>query len=153
MTKSIWLDPALIEFKITPVGGLKGVVGGDWDIDRRRHLTETVKYRSVVEHYANGARWQDTELFSDIYARRLSSGEVLRRATTLDGLVEAYKRQVDAIFESMARDGFKPIGSPPKFFVGRHGDVFIGNQGNHRLAMAHVLGLKSFAGEVVCKHP
>jgi hypothetical protein len=30
--------------------------------------------------------------------------------------------------------------------------VFIGNQGNHRLAMAHVLGLEKFAGEVICRH-
>jgi hypothetical protein len=30
--------------------------------------------------------------------------------------------------------------------------VFIGNQGNHRLAMAQVLGLEQIAGRIVCRH-
>jgi hypothetical protein len=40
----------------------------------------------------------------------------------------------------------------PKLLIGRDGEVFIGNQGNHRLAMAQVLGLPRIAGEVICRH-
>jgi hypothetical protein len=39
----------------------------------------------------------------------------------------------------------------PKLLIGRDGEVFIGNQGNHRLAMAQVLGLPRIAGEVICR--
>jgi hypothetical protein len=52
----------------------------------------------------------------------------------------------------MKRDGFQSKQSRlPRLLVGRDGEVFIGNQGNHRLAMAVVLDIK-IAGEILCRH-
>lgn len=148
-----WVDPALIRFKITPHRDLATVEGGDWDRKRRVPLSKTAKYRSIVQHFADGRPWEETELFSDLYRRRFERGEPVRGETTMQGLVAQYYGRVDGLFQAMKRDGFIAHGNPlPRLLIGRGGKVFIGNQGNHRLAMAHVLGLKSIAGEIICRH-
>jgi hypothetical protein len=149
----IWLHPAEIRFKIAPSRDLRGDIEGDWDIARRVPLAETVKYQSVVAHVRDGLPWIETALFQDVYSRRLAAGESIRGADTLEGLAIQYAAQVDCVFESMKAGGFTVSKGLPRLLKGRYGDIFIGNQGNHRLAMAHVLGLKSFAGEIVCRHP
>jgi hypothetical protein len=148
-----WIDPALVKFKISPHVDLQARQAGDWDLDRRFPLAEAVKHRAIWQRYADGARWEDTDLFRVNYARRIKS-ESVRGETTIEGLLAQYYNRVDGLFAAMKRDGFvahkkHPL---PVLLIGRAGEVFIGNQGNHRLAMAQVLGLKEFAGKVICKH-
>jgi hypothetical protein len=70
----------------------------------------------------------------------------------MKGLLAQYYSRVDGLFEAMKRDGFQSKQSRlPRLLVGRDGEVFIGNQGNHRLAMAVVLDIK-IAGEILCRH-
>ena len=147
-----WFDPSLIRFKISPQDDLRGVAGGDWDIERRHAVENTAKYRAIVERYREGKRWEDTELFRDVYRRRFQAGESVRGEATFVGLVEQYYSRVDGMFADMKRKGFRADGPLPKLLIGRGGEVFIGNQGNHRLAMAHVLKLSEIAGEVICRH-
>lgn len=146
-----WVNPAEIRFKISPHKDLKAIEGGDWDVDRR-YPVETAKYRSIVARYADGKRWEETELFTDVYPRRFANGESIRGASNMKALIAQYYGRVDDLFNAMKRDGFVVGRSLPKLLIGRDGEVFIGNQGNHRLAMAHVLGLKKIAGEVICRH-
>jgi hypothetical protein len=149
-----WFDPGLIRFKISPHSDLRGAKGGDWDLDRRHDLKDIRKYQSIVERYRDGRPWEETDLFTDIYRRRFESGDTIRGTANMKELLAQYYGRVDALFEAMKLDGFKSKESRlPRLLVGRNGEVFIGNQGNHRLAMAHVLGLKKFAGEIICRHP
>lgn len=149
-----WVDPGLIRFKISPHSDLRGSKGGDWDLDRRHDLRDIRKYQSIVERYRDGRPWEETDLFTDIYRRRFESGDTIRGTANIEELLAQYYGRVDALFEAMKRDGFKSKESRlPRLLIGRDGEIFIGNQGNHRLAMAHVLGLKKFAGEIICRHP
>lgn len=151
MSSAVWIDPKVIRFKISPHDDLRGKVGGDWDIERRFPLSEAVKHRAIVQRYSEGLRWEDTDLFKDVYSRRIET-EPIRGEATLEGLLAQYYGRVDSMFASLKRKGFKKAGPLPKFLIGRDGEVFIGNQGNHRLAMAHILKLDRFAGEVICRH-
>lgn len=155
---TVEIDPAIVRYRVSPISDLTGVIGGDWDIERRFELSETVKYRAIRDHFAKGVPWAETELFTDIYRRRLKTGHV-RGETTFAGLVRQYETRVDGLARSLRTEGFKthdhrgkayPL---PGFYIGRDGDVFIGNQGNHRLAMAQVLGLDKIIGRIVCRHP
>lgn len=148
----LWVDAADIKFKITPHDDLRGDVGGDWDIERRFPLSEAVKHRSIRQRYAEERRWEETDLFTDTYPRRFARGETVRGEPTLEALLAQYYARVDGMYRSLKQHGFKPGGPLPKLLIGRDGEVFIGNQGNHRLAMAQVLGLDRFVGEVLCKH-
>lgn len=151
---ALWLNPAAIRFKIAPVHDLSG----DWDLDRRHEFKDTAKFRSMAQRYRDGARWIDTELFADIYRRRLAKDGHIGGFRSLADLSDHYHRRWDTIAEDMRRNGFQLArnGKPhplPSLLIGRDGEVMIGNQGNHRLALAQVLGLDQFAGKVTCRHP
>lgn len=147
----IRVDPSIIKFKISPHDDLHGVKGGDWDIARRFRLKDAVKHRSIAQRYSEGWDWEDTDLFRGVYCRRIKS-EPIRGEATMKGLLAQYYERVDGMFAELKRNGFREDCPLPKLLIGRNGEIFIGNQGNHRLAMAQVLGLKSISGEVICRH-
>lgn len=150
----LWLDPAEISFKISPHDDLGLAQDGVWDRERRHLLAETVKYRSIVQRFAQGVPWEETPLFLDIYQRRIKSGETVRGMRAMKALAAQYYDRVDGLFDDMQDNGFRTdVRSLPVLMIGRGGEVFIGNQGNHRLAIAQVLGLKTFAGRIICRHP
>ena len=144
----LWVDAAEIRFKISPHDDLSGIRGGDWDLERRFPLSEALKHVSIRQRYVHGKRWEDTKFF-EAYRRRIRI-EPIRGEATIQGLLAQYYNRVDGMFESL-RKSFRTDCPLPKFLIGRDGDVFIGNQGNHRLAMAQILGIR-IAGEVLCRH-
>jgi hypothetical protein len=154
----LWLNPAAIEFKISPVADLGSSCGGDWDIDRRFPVVETVKFRSVVQHFREGRPWLETDLFRETYTLRLARDGYVGRCRTLAELADEYERRIGGLYRSLRDDGFlietrtgKSI-ALPMFLQGRGGEIFIGNQGNHRLALAQLLGLERIAGQISCRH-
>lgn len=152
----IEVAPAAIRFKLAYDLDLGGVRGGEWDLDRRVSIDLTDKHVSMFQRYAEGMRWQDTQLFQGRYSARLMSQRV-RGATTLDDLAAVYEREVDPIFRDMKKHGFRTeiAGKPvalPKVHVARNGEVILGNQGNHRLGMAKVLGLQSIPVRIHTVH-
>jgi hypothetical protein len=152
LSSDVWVDPQAIEFKISPHDDLAKFAPGDWDLERRFPLGEAVKYRSIQQRYVEGRPWEETDLFKNNYARRFKAGDSIRGERTMAGLLSQYYSRVDGMFEDLKANGFKVGGPLPKLLVGRSGEIFIGNQGNHRLAMAKVLGLKQIAGEIICRH-
>jgi hypothetical protein len=152
LSSALWVDPRSIRFKITPHHDLKGERDGDWDIERRFPVAEAVKHRAIVQRYRDGLPWEETDLFAETYARRIKT-EPIRGEATMQDLLRQYYTRVDGMFDDLKRNGFRTDGPMPKLLIGRDGEIFIGNQGNHRLAMAQVLGLDKFAGEVICRHP
>ena len=155
--ETVWLDPAVIEFTISPSKDLNGIRSGNWDVDRRYLLTRSAKHRAIVERYTQGRGWEETDLFLDNYARRLEHGPV-RGEATFEELVAQYYGRVDGMFADLKANGFKTAdhrGKPvplPGLLIGRDGEVFLDNQGNHRVAMAQVLKLERIAGRIRCRH-
>lgn len=158
MGETLWVEPARITHKIAPSRGLSGTRGGEWDIERRQPVTETAKFKSIAARFVEGVPWIETELFADLYCRRLARDGRIGRFRSLEDLARDYERRFGALFEAMKLEGFRTQndnGKPyalPALLVGRGGEIFIGNQGNHRLAIAMVLGLDRFAGRITCRH-
>lgn len=158
LADTLWLNPASVEFRISPSADLNGIVGGDWDIVRRRPFVETAKYRSMVQHFVEGLPWEQTDLFTDAYTRRMAKDGHIGGIRTMDGLAIHYRKRFDPMFDVLKREGFSLAdakGKPhplPTILIGRSGELFIGNQGNHRMAMAKVIGLDRIAGRIVCRH-
>lgn len=147
-----WVGPLSIRFKISPHDDLRGEAPGDWDLKRRFPLADAVKHKAIRQRYAEGRRWEDTDLFTITYPKRFARGETVRGEPTLEALLAQYYGRVDRMFADLKRGGFREDCRLPVLLIGRGGEVFIGNQGNHRLAMAQVLGLDRIAGEVLCRH-
>jgi hypothetical protein len=151
VTMHEWFDPASIRFKISPHDDLSGIQGGNWDLERRYPLAGAVKHRSIAQRYAEGLAWEETDLFRQVYSERIKR-EPIRGEATMKGLLAQYYGRVDSMFADLKANGFRENTRLPRLLIGRDGEVFIGNQGNHRLAMANVLGLKRIAGEIICRH-
>lgn len=131
--------------------GLRGWPGGDWDL-HRVPLKETIKHRSIVAHFVNGVPWIDTPLFRESYSVRFGLGDSPRGARDLEHLAELYEEEIGALFESLKRDGFRTDLSLPAFLIGRKGEVMLGNQGNHRVALAKIIGIDKIPGAIQCQH-
>lgn len=156
--RAIQFDPSAIRFKIAPINDLAPVQSGDWDLERRHLLADTAKHRAIVQRFTEGRDWEETDLFRDLYQRRIAAGGNVRGATTMEQLAAQYRTRVDGLYEDMRGSGFRlsdhrgrlyPL---PMILIGRGGELFIGNQGNHRLAIAQLLGLSQITGNVTCKH-
>ena len=123
------------------------IIGGDWDLERRADLENSPKHRSIYERFVLDLPWGETEL-SDVFVALLRSGKRIS-GHEIASRLGRYHDQVEALFASMKRDGFiiprDKFGRPvrlPHVHIGRHGEYLFGNNGNHRLAIAKVLGLK-----------
>ncbi len=157
VSRIVWIKVAALEYKIAPCLDLNGKRPGNWDIERRYVFERSVKYRSIVQRFAKGFSWEDTDLFRDVYTRRFKTDNEIRGTSSIKELAEQYYLRIDALYESMSRDGFLTESQGkaldlPGFLIGRGGEYFIGNQGNHRLAIAKVIGLEKIAGRIVCRH-
>jgi hypothetical protein len=129
-----------------------------WTSAERTPLDQTAKYRSIVQHYAQDVPWEDTPLFADIYRRRFETERSVRGCRTIEELLAQYETRVDALFADLQANGYQRLvngGPTPNITVYlTHDDEYVlGNQGNHRLAMAQILGLDFVVCEVVARHP
>ena len=70
-------------------------------------LEGTIKHRSILARYVEGQRWEDTPLFTEIYARRLAATVTVRGCETIEQLAAQYYGRVDALCEDMRRHGFR----------------------------------------------
>lgn len=153
--KVIWVDPSTILYKLDFDLDIyfNDILSGDWDLQRRASLQNVAKHRSIHQRFVQGWDWKDTDLFRKKYAKRFGRGEKIRGADNADDLAVLYSSEIDALFENMKQNGFvirrDPTGrlhSLPHLHIGRTGELILGNNGNHRVAIAKVLRL----GRIPC---
>lgn len=156
----IWIQPEKIEWKIrrtsrTPQDrDLGAVLDGDWDLDV--HDAFGLKYQGLCERYNDGIPWEETSLFRDRYAIEIQERRV-RGCRTLSELVAQYELRYDNLYESIRRDGFRsslffgPTIQPIYVFIGRGGEILWFN-GNHRLYLARILGIRRIPVRVWARH-
>ena len=127
----------------------KKVVPLDWDLDTVE-ITKTSKFISTQMRFVESTRWGDTPLFAE-YRRELEKGNLVRGHDDLELLEEFYENRYSRIFHEMSRSGFSlrqlltlPVAELPWTVRNKKGSHLFGDQGNHRLAIARILGLRSF---------
>ncbi|ELY68612.1 chromosome partitioning protein ParB [Natronobacterium gregoryi SP2] len=142
---------------------------GNWDYSSRT-LEDSVKYRSVVDRFENGTPWKETDIYQETL-ERLENGEThWNGCRTVDDL-ERRIDHVERLYETIRKSGFKSQSelhsesvksivlsgafdrskTDVAVAVGRDGE-FLFVDGNHRLAIAHVLGLEDMPVRVVVRH-
>lgn len=116
-------------------------------------LERLVKYRCCVAHWRDGVGWEQTGIF-DHMLRKIEEAGPQSGCVTVDDLRRRYAR-LDRIFDQVKRDGrlrhAHELDGPVaegivwhgiELHVGPEGEPIFGDSGTHRLAMAHVLGLR-----------
>lgn len=160
--KSIWVDPKSIRLwwdrKPSDLVFEGQVCDGGW-YKRRRYvadfLEDSPKGRGIRERYCEGKDWSETTLFkaylSDLKNRpHRVYGEteesLLKKCHGVDRLFECIKSK--GILEA---DGTNDV-SPIYIHIGPEGELLYTSGGNHRLAIALVLGLDSMPVRVLRRH-
>jgi hypothetical protein len=106
-------------------------------------------YRDMEDIARHGADWRSTRLGQWLLAC-LEAGRppVVRGALiTNETEIEAYYRGYLTMYESMRDQGYRYDGTDRMCFgIGAGGDFLLVRRGTHRLAAAHILGLKQVSG-------
>lgn len=132
---------------------------GEWD---RCSLTidevlSSPKYRSIFQHFKCGIDWSETELFHQ-YRNQIEKQGALGAHRSVDSLVAYYKTTYDVLYREIAVSGlqapsiWKPHIRPMFVHIDRHGDLMWTTEGNHRLAIAHCLGVERIPVYLFWRH-
>ena len=148
----IWVKTPKLVGKIVSSRLLFGTVGGDWDVKQRILLSDTDKHKSIYQHFVDGVPWEETDVFVNSYTKRFRPHDSLKGREEYRAMLARYRETVDAVFLNLKRIGFSSDFKLPVVLIGRSGEVMLGNQGNHRVAMAKLLGLEKVPCEVIVRH-
>ncbi len=154
----IRVSPERIRYKLEDVSDLQAPVwSGDWDLTRRWPMESTIKYRSIAQHFRDGVPWLETDIFRQSYTDRFARGEVVHGRKSLEELADQYDVRQAELFEDLRKNGFvgrvDGVVQAPDVYLGRDGELFLGNDGNHRISMAKLLGLPSVQVRIRTRHP
>lgn len=142
---------------------------GDWD-QSDRPLEDRTTYRSVFDRFKNDTPWEKTDIYCKTLGQIKDGKSYWNGCRTEDDL-ERRADHVERLYETIRESGFKSQselhGESVKSIVlsgsfdrsktdvtvaiGRDGE-FLFVDGNHRLAIAHVLGLDEIPVRVVVRH-
>ena len=148
---------------------LGAVLDGDWD-QTEYTVNDHYKYRSVVDHFENGVSWEETDVYCEAI-KQIERGESYWNGSFTRDDIEARTTHIEQLYERIKKDGFKSQaqlqGKPLREIVldrkfdrsleeiavaiGRDGELLFVD-GNHRLAIAHVLDLDEISVHVVTRH-
>ena len=180
--KIVWVETAAVSEKIrNDLSFYEGdIVPGDWDLDTTGldtsdaetatipsypqgvpwediEIEGQLKQRSVVQRYRDGMPWVETDLFK-FYASALEMGITVRGARDLSVLQRIYEERFGSLYRSLKNDGFRVVSDEhgladlPHVHIGRDGRIVFGNNGNHRLALAKLLGITKIPCYVRARH-
>ena len=132
------------------------VLPGDWDL--RTETVDTRVSRAMVQHFRDGSSWEETDLFKDKYASLIEGGGAFRRTRDASGLKRYYERRFDALYADVREHGYqvsfgeRGLLDVPHVHVARDGGILLGNNGNHRLMIAKLLGVERIPCHVRARH-
>lgn len=142
---------------------------GDWDCSSRP-LEDGCAYRSVVDRFEHGTSWKETDIYQATL-ERIENGEThWNGCRTVDDL-ERRIDHVERLYETIRESGFKSqseihdrsvrsmllSGSFDRsktdiaVAIGRDGEILFVD-GNHRLAIARILGLDRIPVRITARH-
>ena len=154
----IFVDVAL-DVKSLGLGKrLFGQVLGEWPPMGRKaisNFTDTEPYISCAQHWLDGVPWRDTQAYQRM-ALAIKRKGVADGCTSMADVSVRYEA-LDRLFEKIAKDGrimphsqfepwsFRELGGMV-FHVGPGAEPFFGRIGQHRLAIALILGIQNVPG-------
>jgi hypothetical protein len=151
--------------------GLGRVQGGEWDrTENCRPFRETTLYRGLKQRFEDGHAWEQTALYQ-VAREQFETGETVRGYESLAEFRAVRCEYIDDLFRKIEREGYRPNREAsheratdenpfenayanhlePLVVIGRTGDVYL-TEGNHRFAIASILGIDEIPMYVLCRH-
>ena len=153
----IWINPKDVKHVLVPsevkriTGKTRNYTSGlviDWDeVENIRPLFEEHKIQYCIKHWQDGESWEDLDVIN--FLRKNSKKH---RKKEIDELIERFE-MLDKAFEEVKNEGrlktrieIDPSNYREKdgilIHIGKNGEPIFGSCGNHRLAMALILGFE-----------
>lgn len=166
--KLVHVDPADVEYlRVVEIKwGLGRVHGGEWDrSENLRAIRETPVFRGFEQRFEDGADWRETVYFDHAKARIADQG-TFRGCGTIEEFLETECRDMDELYESIRREGYRPNRGTvydrpervetvhdlePMVLIGRSGEL-IWTEGFHRFVIAALLDIEAVPVYVVRRH-
>jgi len=160
--KILWVNPQSINYNIKSslkIGQkvYKGaIIEGDWDL-KVKSFNQHKKHVSLKQFFLEGIKWENTKMFKKNYQVKLKEGNKVRGHSNLEDLINYYQNNVESLFEKIKNDGFKTPGkrlnkNDMYVYIDRNGKILLGANGNHRLSLAKIIGLKKIPVRVHIRH-
>ncbi|WP_156001329.1 hypothetical protein [Thioalkalivibrio sp. ALgr3] len=169
--KVIRVDPQNIKQWLTPkedpgiVRSWPGqVMGGKWHIHAKNiescdssEDVDCLKQTAFYERFYVGKSWGETGLFKNYYRKKILLGPV-RGKENLEDLLKFYEGVYESIYEDIKINGVRvpTLSDPEPTFIhvhmGPNGEVIASDNGNHRIAIARQLGLRSIPVKILRLH-
>ena len=137
-------------FKEDPHGYIK-INNSKWDCNPGILFTKLLEYKALLEHYNGKKNWKKSK-FAKRYYNYLKINKVVDRGfSNADEFLLNREKQIDALFESILKNGIYPINTKKnkKLFVDnisialtKHKKLYFNNRGHHRLSIAKILALR-----------
>jgi hypothetical protein len=163
MFELIWVNPLLVEDAVTHLAKdcSARVIGGEWDVFKRRKLDGLSKIKMSKAHFVDGLSWQECGIFDHALRIIARSGhydacsninEVVSRYDKLDGLYSRLKDGASLLPQSKLRKGNLREKGGIIIHIGRSGELLFGGGGHHRLAIAQILKLNKIPAQLGVIH-
>ena len=154
----IYVSPATITQRIcgpTPAS-FRTVLDGDWDLDAETLEIDSgnygYHYRLMHEMFVEAKSFDQTSQFKRLNWELQTKGETVDQKFRTEEQIVDYLKGYEPIFNDIKANGYKTqeeLEAPPfirsrheiKVGIGRDGDFLFLDQGNHRLAIAKILGI------------
>lgn len=139
-------------------GNIGAVEDGDWDLKGRVPFDSNKSFIALKEHFTNGTPLSKIKIYYNTILNSIEKGEVLWGCKTKDELDDRCKK-IDELYYNIKAEGYKTqkeLGNSVYLDeitvnVGRNGELLF-EDGQHRLAIAKILGLKSISVIITKRH-
>jgi len=159
--KMVYVSPKKIQYKsyanFNKRYDMGRIISGDWDLDRRA-FSDTTRYQAIEQRYREGCSWEETGIF-EYHHKKIESSN---GKSSSDGCfsmedVQARYKSIDEMYDSMKSCGYNKQKAQhrydhPYIHIGRDGELLHASVGNHRIAVAKLLGIESIPAFVVIRH-
>lgn len=157
--KIIWVDVQTIQKALANEKmrqfSFTGIMDGDWDLVTRDAISQ--KVRGIEQHYTEGVPWRETLLFK-YYEKRFENELLILRCKSMDELEEKYNTVINELYENIKNEGYRLLNPENPdidiiyVYIGRDGEILFSGNGNHRLAIARILGIDKIPVTVKARH-
>lgn len=131
--------------------------GGEWKRVRSRKLKDTLQYKTMHQRFIQGLDWEHTALFKERYLKSLSKGRKARGYHTLEETLKHYKKSYDQLYHDIKNNGYRELPNQNQIdrlhvHIYKNGEIKWTLDGNHRLSILYVSGIKRIPVYVWMRH-
>ena len=155
--KRIYVDPSSIEYTSDASRRRGWVVDGEWDKSSNQFIQRT-RPKGIEQRFVDGLEWDETVL-----AEKYDGPKLEERGEAIDRLYHriregGYKSQRELLEENPdaawdgLNDAMHPLANEIAIDIGRNGELLWNMCGQHRLAIAKVLGVDRIPVQVFRRH-